>query len=747
MSVHALRELFKHKGEKNYEVFSMEDFIDRLESEIGLNDSVVSQGRSLISSISHENFGTVQATDIQDAAAIYNKMQMLVNDYGFERVSSSDPQVRAREERVRENQITAATMAAIACADETKYIRALRGITKAKASNEDHVKVVQHQFNGPAGGIQVFENGVGLENYNEKSQRDFRVVTIGYNLAASRQDEFAERIYPTTVINPIEGGVVQVLPYIAVMKDVYHEVSGVKMDNEEVNMVEAYRDPSILDDESIALIPALDPAGSNADFFVDPALVPPYTIKNEQNLTITTAPLKANVRLDLMGNSNANLLIQRGMLEVSDTIDPAGRLKNLFVLLGAKVVKFKVDRLPRAVFQPDLVGDTRNAVIRFDSDDLVVSGDTTFIDGSADGVINDLKTAKLSLRLSVGFGGTISLSKGDSKFGATDTYVDKVLNEDGQVMDNADPAVKAILDQLTDLAVIGFELDTRFTNTNRRQRGHLLQTRALQFRHPIPMHAPVTLPMDTMTDEGPGEVVKALTVNTNIRNSNNAVKRMLNYLAQLREVVHNGYNRPKFGIIEGALSAVMRPTYRYKELDLEKVIDTIKSKDRWDDVCAAILNCVKAELFPAHRDSNIEAAFRVISGNQDETPMYLFCSDKEIANYLMTKGDDRTLGAYLKYDIVSTNNQLFDGKLVVIPTRAVQQENDILSWGQFFYVSTVIADLPITRGGHQVTREIAAIPFNLHVNNIPFALEFKITGFQKVMGETQFNGKLADLKP
>ncbi|MFO5742336.1 hypothetical protein ACLBPW_30020, partial [Klebsiella pneumoniae] len=71
------------------------------------------------------------------------------------------------------------------------------------------------------------------------------------------------------------------------------------------------------------------------------------------------------------------------MLEVSDTIDPAGRLRILFVLLGGYVVKSKVDRLPRAVFQPDLVGDTRNAVIRFDSDDLVVSGDTTFIDGSS----------------------------------------------------------------------------------------------------------------------------------------------------------------------------------------------------------------------------------------------------------------------------------------------------------------------------------------------------------------------------
>lgn len=741
-----LKELFKHSGEKNYTTFSMEDFVHSVAGEIDLADSVVNSAKGLVHSISSESFG--QGQDGTTAARLFSAMQQKLQKYGFESYNPADPELRARENRIRDNQITAATLAAIACSNEGEYKRALQGITRAKPSNESHVHVVKHSFNGPAGGIQVFEDGVGLENYNEKSQRDFRVVTIGYNLAASRQDEFSERIYPTTVINPIEGGVVQVLPYIAVMKDVYHEVSGVKLENEEVNMVEAYRDPSILDDDCIALIPAIDPSGSNEQFFVDAALIPPETIKNEQNMAITTAPLKANVRLDLIGNSNANLLIQRGMLEISDTIDPAGRLKHLYVKFEGKVLKFKVDRMPRSVFQPDLVGDTRNATIRFDSDDIVVSGDSLAIDGTATSVITELKTRGWSIRLSLGFGGTISLSRGDSKFGANPVYVDRVLNQDRRELDKTDAVVKAMLDKLDDLEVVGFDLDTRFTNTNRRQRGHLLQTRALQFRHPIPMHAPVTLPMSTMDgEEGPGEVVKALTVNTNIRNSNNAVKRMLNYLAQLKEVVHNGYNRPKFGVVEGALSAVMRPTYRYREIDLSKVIDTIRSKDRWDDVCSAILNVVKAELFPAYRDSNIEAAFRVISGNQDERPMILFCTDKEIANYLMTKGDDRTLGAQLKYDIVSTNNQLFDGKLVVIPTRAVQQENDILSWGQFFYVATVIADLPITRGGHQVSREIAAIPFNLHINNIPFALEFDVKGFQQVMGETQFNGKLAALKP
>ncbi|MNV87993.1 hypothetical protein D3C71_1821610 [compost metagenome] len=54
----------------------------------------------------------------------------------------------------------------------------------------------------------------------------------------------------------------------------------------------------------------------------------------------------------------------------------------------------------------------------------------------------------------------------------------------------------------------------------------------------------------------------------------------------------------------------------------------------------------------------------------------------------------------------------------------------------------MIADLPITRGGQQVTREIAAVPFNLHVNNIPFAINLTITGLEEVMGKSQWNKPL-----
>lgn len=731
----SLKNLFKPNVQGSYKSFSMEEFLGDLELHSRHADSPLAAGSSLVQSISTEGFGQTVAVS-NEAHAIYQQIQATARKYGLESIDT--------KAGILDNQLTAAAMAAIASSDTAGYIRALKKVSMEQVSNDPSVVSVKHNFSGPAGSIQAFDSfeGTGLENYNEKAQRDFRVITVGYNLASSKQDEFAERIYPTTVVNPIEGGVIQVLPYIAIMKDVYHAVSGQKLDNQEVNMVEAYRDPSILDDDSTDLIPAIDPAGSNLAFFADAAYGLEETIVTDQNMSITTAPLKPGVRLDLIGNSNANLLINKGMLDISDTIDPAGRLRSLYVLFDGKVVKFNVERLSRAVMQPDLIGDTRGSKIEFFSDDLVVTGTTRTTDQAATTVITELESRKWHMRLSVSFNLHVSLSRGDSRSSAGEVVIDQILDESRRRVDLTVGDGLALVTALGEMKIVGYDVNLRFTNTNRRQRGHLIQTRSLQFRHPIPVHAPVTLPMSTLDEQGPGDVVHALTTNTNMRNSNNAVRRLLNYAAQLREVTANGFDRPSFGAVEGALSAIMRPTYRYKEIDLPASIDTLKSQDRWEDVCSTIMNVVKGELFPAYRESNIEAAFRVVSGNQDERPMFLLCADKEIANYLMTKGDERLLGPYLEYDIVSTNNRLFDGKLLVIPTRKNPQEDDILNFGQFFYVPTIVADLPITRTGQQVTREIAAFPFNLHVNNIPFVLEFDVKGLREVMGDSQWNTPL-----
>lgn len=725
--------------------FSLEQFVGDLGDQLKSHQSLTELGTNLVKNVGLESFGNVSADEQREVTSLYKSLDGLLKSAGFEAHFDQKKGPTQAQQRVSDNRRTAAMIAAIGCADETRYIKALRKISQETVSNDKNVIPVQHRFDGPQGSLDVFQNGVGLENYNEKSQRDYRVITVAYNLGSPVQDEFGERVYPTTIVNPIEGGVVQILPYITIMKDVSHRVSGTKYENDEINMVEAYRDPSILDDQSTKLIPAISPDNSNLSFFADPLLLPPVDVINEQGVSIKTAPLKPGIKLDLIGNSGANLLVNKGQLDSTDTIDPAGRLSYLYVSIDDdKIVKFKVDRMPSAVLQAALVGDTRDAQLIFRTEDLAINGEKKTVDGATTTVIDELAARGWVIRLSATFTGHVSLRNGDARFSDGGIEVDEILDDKKQRVDQTTGQGKVIADALAGkLKVVGYDMDLRFTNTNRRQRGHLLYTRAVQFRHPIPMHAPVTVLQSTLDNEGPGEVVKALTVNTNLRNSNNAVTRLLNYAAQLRETTNQGYDRPKFGAVEGALSIMMRPTYRYGKLHLPDVVDTLKSQDRWQDVCSAILNFVKAILFPAYRDSNIEAAFRVISGNQEERPMFLFLADKEISNYLMTQGDDRTLGAVLEYDLVCTNNELWDGKLMVIPTRKNPQENDILSFGQFYYVPTIIADLPITRG-QSTSREIAAIPFNLHVNNIPFVIEIDITGFQEVMGESRFNKPLVD---
>jgi hypothetical protein len=732
-----LKQLFL--GRKNGAVaanFSVQAFVKTLNDQGTAVGSVLAVNPGLTQSIGTEAFGDIGGEEANAVADLYSGISDTIRDLGFEAFATQH-KIPAR---VQENQILAASMAAIAAGDEQRYKKALRGMGNAKALGANQF-AGNPQLAGPFGSIEVFKDSTGLENYNEKSQRDFRVVTIGYNLTAVRQDPFGEAIYPTSVVNPTEGGVVQILPYAVVMKDVFHAVTGQRLANEEINMVEAFRDPSILEDVSTSLTPVVDEKGTNLNVFVPATLIAPKPVETDHGGTLMTAPLKIGAKFDLIGVSNRNQLVAGNVLDVTDTIDPALKLKSIIVTIQGKAHRFQTDRIPTAVFQPALIGDTRTAQLHFTSEDLVLNGDIRAVDGSTVTGITEFANRKWTARLSVSLSGSISTSKGDCWITATPVIVEKLFDETGDKLDQTAGDAETVLETLGEIVVVGYELDARFTNTNRRERGHLLQTRALQFRYSIPMHAPITLPLSTMDDEGPGEVVKALTVATNIRNSNNAVTRVLNYTAQLKEVVGNGFDRPKFGAVEGALSALMRPTYRYKKLDLVQALDTIRSSDRWDDVTCAIMNCIKSMLFPAYRDSNIEAVFRTVTGNQDERPKFILATDKEIANYLMTSGDDRTIGPYLKYDIVSTNNIRFDGKLLVLPTRENPSENDILSFGQFYYVPTIVADLNISRNG-QVSREIAAVPFNLHVNNIPFVLEIDIVGLKEVMGSSLYNSKL-----
>lgn len=609
----------------------------------------------------------------------------------------------------------------------SSYRQALRNQATPRQNTEFTISV-EHHLDGPYGAIPT----VSAENYDEKPTNGYRVLSIIYNLNAARQDLFGETLYPTYVVNPTEGGIIQTITVSNVSVWRSHERGGDAYRTGEVNIVDAYRDPSILEDRATHVIPTVleDSERSRANF-VDPAVVP-YGTANFRGQAVATGIYKFGREIDIIGQSQYATSSATDRPDFTDTLDPALGLSELFYKFGDKVVRFVVNGLPTARVQGSQNSDTRDFVLNFRNSSIVITNQVRALDGSVVPAFAKLADGQ-ALRLTLVVNGSGSLSDGNIELSPGQVRVEALVGQNGQSVSTASGIGAEIARSVVEAQPVGYLLDARLTNKNRREPGQVIHTRQINYQHPIPLGTPITSVVSTLDDRNKEQLIKGLLDATNMRNSQNAVRTLLNFAAGLRQTAAaNTHATARQNGSEGILARVIRPSYRYASIDLRQNINSIRAKDRQDDVSETILSVIKSLFFQVYRESNIEAAFRVISGNLEERPKAIIATDNEIAHYLLTKGDNRTLGAYVKYDIVATTNRDFDHKIIVVPTRENPVEGDILSFGTFAYIPSFVADLPIPRAGG-INLEIAAFPYNLHINNIPVLVEIDIIGLAEAV--------------
>lgn len=712
--------------------FSLSGFVAALESQEESNRGVMEQSAELASLPSLESFSNASASQVQAIGNLYDDLDEELNALGLEAFAKASH----ISNTVRDNMTQAAKQSAAylnSRAGIGQYFETLRGVSRRMAVTGGDTIAVEHLMDGPYGSIP------SLENYDEKPVRGFRVLSIAYNLGAARQDPFGEALFPTLVVNPTEGGIVQEMNYTTVQPDVKHGRDGTPFDPQEVNLVEAYRNSDLLRDESTRIIPVLDERNPKAvASFVDSKLVAPTKIETPFG-ELTTAPYRINADIDLIGLSQRSVASAADLFDQTDTIDPALSLDAIYVNINGKVIRLSTRDLPEAKFTAPQGGDSRNTALQFQNTGLLISNQTKAVDGS---VVPEFQKLADNEYVHVKFGvfGTVSLRNGNGALSAGMNRLLAFYDATGASRSLTSGVGAELANVFASSKVEGYSLNARLTNKNRRERGQLAFTRTYRFVHQIPMGAPITTPHSTLDLENKEKVVNTLVVATNVRNSNNAVTKILNYADQLRaSTAHNISFRDGDHTVEGALGKMIRPTYRGLTVDLRSALNSIRGQDKFNDIAETLLNAVKAQLFPAYRDSNIEAAFRTVSGNPDERPKVIIATDNEIAHYLMQNGDARTLGAYLKYEVVSTNNKDMDGKILVVLTRETPVEGDVLNFGQFLYVPSLVAELPISRYG-QVSNEIAVIPFNRHIVNIPFVIEINVLGLGEAMSNATWNG-------
>ena len=600
--------------------------------------------------------------------------------------------------------------------------------------SENTAIVAMHVDDGESGRLAV-------EAYDERDNRNITLNSIVYNLQAARQNEFGEAFFPTITLSPDAPGFGITVKLMMVYDELQRNISG-NIDNfNKKNILRAYADPSILKNEKTRAIPVYRAA--DKDKFVDSAVIAPRTISLEGE-AITTSALAVGKRVSYIGISQTDTLLAGGVMDQTDSLDQAVNLMYVYVQVGEDVLRFNALNMPYSNFIAQPQNNYRIQALNFANSSFLVNKNTKRADGTDLVTLADVVAADAIVRLSMDVAGNINIETGDTTVFGNGVDVHTVQNAAGELLDKATGAGATIAALFADAKVIGYELQAYFANTNKRQRGQLIDTTEYTQIYTVQHRAPVTA-LHPVTSDGQTDAsdLNSLILTSRIRTSNAAVGTLLNTAAQLREYVDARDSLGTSPDVMGVGRFYVRPTFYEETIDMNTIVDSLKSFERPQDIQAALVNIIRDYAYKMYRDSEYIAAMDALSGGTMTTPTVVIGTDPVLARYLTISGDLRTLGGGFDCQIVSTIDNRMAGKIVLafgVFNESRNTDAHPLNFGNMAWSPELSMVLPVSRG-NTVSKELTVTPRFLHFVNCPIMTVLSVDNVKDVVGKVaiQFN--------
>lgn len=586
---------------------------------------------------------------------------------------------------------------------------------------------------------------IATEAYDERDNRNAQLYSIIYNLLASRQDEFGETFFPTIVINPNEVGVTLSAKLFFVFNDFKRSVTGSLANYARKSVIRAYADSEILKNELTRAIPVLRTGGGsddNVDKFVPVADVPAWNVAVGNSITVQTGAVKVDTKIDLIGISQTNELLNSGIMGPSDALDTYIKLEAVFIKVtngtDTDVIRVQVDEKPGSTFTYAPQGNYRRMLLAMDSDALVLDSSTLDVTGAAPASLPELATHKARIQLSIS--GNVSLDKGDCLVSGGTMGLVALRNASNMLVSGA--TFNTLADKISAAEVIGYTITAFRANSNIRQRGQLLDSQVEYRVIPVPYRSPLSIIMPVVNATGDdNSALQTLITTTGIRVSNEAVSSLLRAqvsLASYSPVADSNGDLPEINAF-GHL--YVKPVYFQDAVNLPVTVDSLKSHEKIKDIRAALVEKIRYFANEMYRSSEYKAAAAVLTGNTGFKPTILVGTDPVIYNYLMADGDLRTLGETFDVRVVSTLDSRISGKIFLSFGVFDSSRNtgiNPLSFGNMLWSPELTVVMPVSRDG-QVSKELIVAPRFLHNVNLPIMTVLTVSGLPEVTGKVSVN--------
>lgn len=575
--------------------------------------------------------------------------------------------------------------------------------------------------------------------------------------AVETQSAAAEAIYPTITLNPTDTTITVRTKKTTTTRGILNallEKDSVK--DQRRNLLDAYTDHTVLEDDGIKLVPYRMEDDANATYFIEKGLVDDEMVTLGRCPSYPTNWLNADVsEMNLFQLSAHPGVVQQGFDE-TDEIGPGTSMGSILVSIRKKGQTVKQGQLVRlntlnmrtASFLVPPEGEGKEIVMNMRDTLFTLNVNTRDIKGEPIEAAKELDNASLSMRYEIDMNMSLYVQGERSGQlvirGKSLKIKDFRSTEDGSVRPHDTGSVKAVKENI-EISIVGFKIAATRTNDNRRTQGIQIdpvwETEKYMVRYGTPFLSKG--PIGETDDDA--ERLDELMTAVNVRNDIIAVTQTLNYTEQVKEV-HEGIVNDFDSTypITGLGRLWIRPYYKYSEFRIENV-NSLESKDALLNASAKLEAQLAADISVAVQVSRYMVAARAYCRDKNIVPTVVIWTDEVVATLLSIgkPGETRKLGDLFNYELYTIQDQRWRRRDEAHPEQIIRrlqwflklhsEENtyNILNWGNHFWRPVTVTNINIQRNG-AVAKELAVQPCNAHVNHCPITGVFEIFGLEEL---------------
>jgi hypothetical protein len=314
----------------------------------------------------------------------------------------------------------------------------------------------------------------------------------------------------------------------------------------------------------------------------------------------------------------------------------------------------------------------------------------------------------------------------------------------GTAVDTTSGAGATIATLLATATIVGYDLIAYRTNSNRRDRGVLLDIQRINYLYTVPVLPPISaLRPVTNSDAQDGQLLSDLVTSTRVQAANRGVTALLDAVSFMAAQANSPDMITNQPTLFGAASNLIVGQYLTQNLDVSANLDSIKDSDRLSDLLALLYNKIRDMALTLYIKSGYGPAAEYMYEGRAPKTVILIGTDPYIGRYLQLLVADQKLlgGDQFEYRIAISWDNRMTGKLIFSFGQNDAFESgqpNPLHFGSFAYRSELTVMMPMVRGNSQ-SMELTVQPSYRHVVNLPLVGVLNITNLPNINTKISIN--------